>query len=126
MDIDDFDEIFLLDAYKSGQEHQDRQRMHTGQSGQDYIQELLDIAHPERILHVLRMQLDTFYALRDWLVENTDLKGVNITYNQRIRGQGKQVSIEEKLVIFIFIISKGASNRDTGERFSRSNNTISL
>jgi stringent starvation protein B len=71
------------------------------------------------------MQLDTFYALRDWLVMNTDLKGDNIIYNRRIRGQGRQVSIEEKLVIFIYIISNGASNRNTSERFSQSNNTIS-
>jgi hypothetical protein len=78
MDIDDFDETLILLAY---QRLQERQRIHTGQSGQDYIKELLDSAHPERILHVLRMQLDTFYALRDWLVMNTDLKGDSIIYN---------------------------------------------
>ena len=71
------------------------------------------------------MQLDTFYALRDWLLANTDLKGNNVTYNQRIRGGEKEVSIEEKLMIFIYIISRAASNRDTCERFSRSGRTIS-
>ena len=34
--------------------------------------------------------------------------------------------IKEKLVIFIFIVSKRALNCDTGEQFSQSNNTISL
>jgi hypothetical protein len=126
MDFDDFDdEIFFLLAYRRRRDYQERQRVHTGQSGHDYIQELLDSAHPERISHVLRMQLDTFYALRDWLVANTALKGDSIVHNRRIRGRGRQVSIEEKLVIFLHIISRGASNRDAGERFSRSNNTIS-
>jgi hypothetical protein len=125
MDIDDFDDIFILLACRRRQERQERQRVYTGQSGQDYIEELLDSAHPERISHVLRMQLDTFYALQDWLVINTTLKGNSIVHNRRIRGQGRQVSIEEKLVIFIYIISKGASNRDASERFSRSSHTIS-
>jgi hypothetical protein len=71
------------------------------------------------------MQLDTFYALRDWLLANTDLKGNNVTYNQRIRGGEKEVSIEEKLMIFIYIISRAASNRDTCKRFLRSRRTIS-
>jgi hypothetical protein len=123
MDIDDFDdEIFFLLAYRELQQHQP---VYTGQSGHDYIQELLDSAHPERVHHILRMKLDTFYALRDWLATNTDLKGYNITQNQRIRGSGRQTSIEEKLAIFIYIVSRGASNRDTSERFSKGNNTIS-
>jgi hypothetical protein len=70
------------------------------------------------------MQLDTFYALRDWLVANTDLAGTSIIHNQRIRGGGSEVSLEEKLVIFIYIISRGASNRDASERFSRGRYSI--
>jgi hypothetical protein len=121
MDIDDFDELLLLLAYERGQQGQ---RTYTGQSGHDYIKELLESAHPERVHHVLRMQLDTFYTLRDWLVINTDLKGYNITQNQRIRGSGRQTSVEEKLAIFIYIVSRGASIRDTSERFSKGKNTI--
>ena len=100
-------------------------RMRTGQSGQEYVQELLGSAYLTRVLSVLQMQLDTFYALRDWLLANTDLKGNNVTYNQRIRGGEKEVSIEEKLMIFIYIISRAASNRDTCKRFLRSRRTIS-
>ena len=70
------------------------------------------------------MQLATFYTLCDWLVVNADLKGNYIALNQLIRGQGKQVSIEEKVIIFIYITSKAASIRDTAERFSRAKNTI--
>ena len=121
MDIDDYDEFFIRLAYKRRQQHQ---RIYTGQSGQDYVQELLNSAHPERVYNALRMQLDTFYALRDWLVINTDIRGNNITQNRRIRGLGRQVSIEEKLMIFIYIISKGASHRDASERFSRGRYTI--
>jgi hypothetical protein len=109
MDIDDFDELLLLLDYERRQQGQ---RTYTGQSGHDYIKELLESAHPERVHHVLRMQLDTFYTLRDWLVINTDLKGYNITQNQRIRGSGRQMSVEEKLEIFIYI-ARGASIRDT-------------
>jgi hypothetical protein len=63
MDLDTSDNILLLLAYRRHQEQQERRRMRTGQSGQEYIKELLDSAHPERVYHVLRMQLATFYAL---------------------------------------------------------------
>jgi hypothetical protein len=72
------------------------------------------------------MRLATFYSLRDWLLEYTNLRGDNITQNRRIRELGKQVLIEQKLIIFIYIISRVASYRDTTERFSRSSNTISI
>jgi hypothetical protein len=122
MDLDQIDDILLLLAAR---EQQQKRRVQTGQPGQEYIRELLDSGHPARIFHVLRMQLATFYTLRDWLAINTDLKGSNVTSNQRVRGWGKEVSIEEKLIIFIHITSKGASIRDTAERFSRSKDTIS-
>jgi hypothetical protein len=97
----------------------------TGQSGHEYVRELLQSAHPERVFQVLRMRLSTFYSLRDWLLQNTDIRGDSIIEEDpRIRGQGTQLSIEEKLVIFLYIISQGASNRDTSERFSRGKRTI--
>jgi hypothetical protein len=122
MDLDQVDDIIFL--LLASREQQQKRRVQTGQPGHEYIKELLDSGHPERILHVLRMQLATFYTLCDWLAMNTDLKGSNITSNQRLRGYGNQVSIEEKLMIFIHITSKGASIRDTAERFSRAKNTI--
>ena len=107
MDLDDLDNILLLGAYRR---LQGVQRMRTGQSGHEYIKELLDSAHPERIHYILRIQLAIFYTLRDWLYTNIDLKGDNIIHNQRIRGYGRQVSIKEKLAIFIYILSYGALN----------------
>ena len=123
MDIDDIEELLLL--LLVSRSLQGGQRIRTGQSGYEYMKELLESAHPERVFQVLRIRLATFYRLRDWLLENTDLRGDNIVRNQRIQGLGRQVSIEEKLIIFLYIISRVASNRDTSERFSRSGNTIS-
>ncbi|KAK9318936.1 hypothetical protein V1517DRAFT_334175 [Lipomyces orientalis] len=116
MDLYDFDDLLVLLAYRSRQQPQ---HVRTGQS------KLLDSAHPERVHYVLRMQLGTFYALRDWLLANAELKGDDIIRNQRIRGYGRQISVEEKLGIFIYIVSRGASNRDTAERFSRGIKAIS-
>ena len=86
MDLDQIDDILLLLAAR---EQQQKRRVQTGQTGQEYIQELLDSGHPVRVFHVLRMQLATFYTLCDWLAINTDLKGSPITSNQPIRGHGK-------------------------------------
>jgi hypothetical protein len=81
--------------------------------GGEYVDELLNSDHPNRIHAVLRMQLDTFYALRDWMLINTRLK------------TSKNVTVEEKLMIFLHITTRPASNRDTQERFSQSSDTIS-
>ena len=126
MDFDDIDDaLFLLLANQLVQEPQEPLRIRTGQPGHEYIAQLLDSGHPRRIHEVFRMQEATFYTLRDWLLANTKLKGDNIIYNQPIKGPGRRVSVEEKLGIFIYITSRGASNRDTSERFARSPNTIS-
>jgi hypothetical protein len=116
--VDDIIFSLLLD---SSDDEQPKRCVQTGQSGDEYIKELLDSSHPERILNVLRMQLATFYTLCDWLV----IKGGRITSSQRGRGLGKEGSIEEKLIVFLHIASKHASVRDTLERLPRSKRTIS-
>jgi hypothetical protein len=80
----------------------------------EVVKDLLDCGNPTRIHSQLRMQLDTFLHLRDWLLINTELKS------------SRDTSIEEKLVIFIYIASTGASNRAAQERFNRSAGAISL
>jgi hypothetical protein len=90
---------------------------HRQWTGQEITSSLLNCGSPTRIHNALRMQLDTFYLLRDWLLLNTNLQ--NSIYGSR------SVSIEEKIMIFIFIASTGASNRATQERFNRSPSTIS-
>ena len=83
-------------------------------NGQDIVDDLLTCGNSIRIHNQLRMQLHTFNQLRDWLVNNTKLTS------------SRYISIEEKLLIFIYITSSGASNRSAQERFNRSPDTISL
>jgi hypothetical protein len=125
MDLDQVDDVIFLLLLDSSDEEQPKRCVQTGQSGDEYIKELLDSSHPERILNVLRMQLATFDTLCDWLAINTDIKGSRITSSQRGRGLGKEGSIEEKLIVFLHIASKHASVRDTLERLPRSKRTIS-
>jgi hypothetical protein len=106
--------VVLATIQKEAEAVQDRkQRWMNAMPGSEYADELLNSDHSNRIQAVLRMQLDTFYALRDWLLINTSLK------------TSKHVTIEEKLMIFFHITTRPASNRDTQERFSRSSDTIS-
>jgi hypothetical protein len=88
-------------------------RFSNTQQGQQYVEELLNSNHPGRVRAVLRMSKETFYSLRDWLLVHTYLKS------------SKHISIEQKLLIFLHITSRPASNRDTMERFSHSNSTVS-
>jgi hypothetical protein len=82
MDFDiDFDDLFdnavlcvALETMQdeTGQGNLDRKKLWTtALLGSEYVNELLDSKHPDRIQQVLRMQLNTFYALRDWLLANT-------------------------------------------------------
>jgi hypothetical protein len=82
-------------------------------TGQEVVDNLLNCGSSIRIHNQLRMQLDTFDQLRNWLVNNTNLTG------------SRYLSIEEKLLIFIYITSTSALNRQTQERFNRRPNTIS-
>lgn len=102
----------VLLAYKE----ENQPHYYKGLSGRDYVRELLNCGNQKRCYEVLRMSLATFQALVLWLSTNTEL-----------RGSRKQagIQIEEKLMIFLHIISRGASNRDTAERFSCSNYAIS-
>ena len=55
MDLDQVDVIFSLLLDSSNDELQLKRRVRTGQPGDEYLKELLDSGHPERILNVLRM-----------------------------------------------------------------------
>lgn len=79
----------------------------------EVVDDLLNCGNSTRIHNQLRMKLETFFQLRDWLVANTEL--------QSSRG----TSVEVKLVIFIYISSNGASNRAAQERFNRGARSIS-
>jgi DDE superfamily endonuclease len=81
---------------------------------QGYITELLNCGHEKRIYQVLRMKLHTFYILRDWCLNNTNLQS----------SKTQDVSIEDKLVIFLWIVSYGISTRAAQEVFGRALGTI--
>ena len=100
--------LLLVEDQQQGPRSNNRSR-----SGQTFVNNLLNCGNPNRIRTVLRMRLDTFLALRDWLVENTALQS------------SRYVTVEEKLFIFIWIAKGKVSNRDTSEQFDRSGWTIS-
>jgi hypothetical protein len=60
------------------------------------------------------MKLNTFYTLRNWCLNNTNLQG----------SKTQDVSIEDKLVIFLWTVSYGISNRAAQEVFGRAAGTI--
>jgi hypothetical protein len=81
-------------------------------SGAAYVQELRS-GHQGRAYEVLRMPLNIFEDLCDWLRQNTALE------------DGSQFTVEEEVTIFLYIVGRGASNRDAQERFQHSGETIS-
>jgi hypothetical protein len=83
--------------------------------GRIYVSELLHTANPRRCWEVLRMRAETFFTLRDWLLAHTLLRS-----SRKKEG----VSIEEKMVIFLYIVTRGASTRECSERFSHGASTI--
>jgi hypothetical protein len=109
------EEIIPFVIVTVAQASQNAQRIRPFSSNNLYVNELLTTAHPQRCWDVLRMTIKTFFVLRDWLLANTSLKS-----SRKKSG----VSIEEKIVIFLYIVAHGASVRDTSERFCYSKQTI--
>jgi hypothetical protein len=82
-------------------------------SGEGWIQELLaDSGHPKRIRYELGVTKEVFLLLI------SELRTMGHT-------RTRYVSLEEQLGIFLYISVTGLSVRHTGERFQRSNATIS-
>jgi hypothetical protein len=54
---------------------------HRQWTGQEITSSLLNCGSPTRIHNALRMQLDTFYLLRDWLLLNTNRVAIHSTVN---------------------------------------------
>jgi hypothetical protein len=82
-------------------------------AGQQYLEQLLNSGHFDRIKGAIRMSRDTFIALRNWLTSNTLLKA------------SKHVSVDLKVAIFLYLTTRPASQRDTMERFSIANRVVS-
>jgi hypothetical protein len=89
-----------------------REPYHTSAlSGADWVMELLS-GHPERIRCELGVHLHVFDAL---VSELREMGCDNSRY----------VSLEEQLAIFLYCCVTGLTTRHVGERFQRSNDTIS-
>lgn len=82
-------------------------------SGAEYIYDVMYCGNPRRIQEILRMKLEVFQSLCIELENNTSLSA------------SRFVNIEEKVAIFLWIVARSASNRDTQERFQHSGETIS-
>lgn len=80
-------------------------------SGRAWVRELLN-GHPDRILNELSVWKHVFRALLDEL----RFEGLDNT---------KHVTLEEQLAIFLYASTTGLRIRHVGERFQRSNETIS-
>ena len=90
-----------------------RQDYHTSiLSGYGWVLELLS-GHPEQIRCELGVHLHVFEALID------ELRKMGYT-------DSRNVTLEEQLSIFLYASVTGLSVRHLGERFQRSNETISL
>jgi hypothetical protein len=80
-------------------------------TGEGWVMELL-AGHPERIRCELGMHHDVFVELI------SELRRMGYT-------NSKYVSLEEQLAIFLYACVTGLTIRHLGERFQRSNETIS-
>jgi len=90
----------------------EREPYHTSiLTGQGWVMELLE-GHPERIRCELGVRRHVFVAL----IEELQSLGYN---------RSKYVSLEEQLAIFLYTSVTGLTIRHVGERFQRSNETIS-
>ena len=79
--------------------------------GEEWVMELIT-GHPERIRCELGVHVEVFQAL---IIELRTLGYTNSRY----------VSLEEQLAIFLYSCVTGLTIRHVGERFQRSNDTIS-
>ena len=119
---DSYDEsilqVILLIITSTAEHHHDNYYMRESRnssvlSGEEWTQHLLQQGHSARLQDVLRMPLDTFEGLCAWLQEHGGLR------------DSRWVSAKQKLVIFLWIVAQGVSQRTAGEIFQHSTGTIS-
>lgn len=82
-------------------------------SGMSWVNELIH-GHPDRIFCKLGMRLHVFTAFC-----------ANLTLLAHVVTSKKGVTVEEQAAIFLYTCVTGLSIRHVGERFQRSNETIS-
>jgi hypothetical protein len=80
--------------------------------GERHTHELIN-GHPLRLYEATRFHQAPFARLHDWLLANTSLEST------------RYMSSQQKLVIFLVAVAKGAAVRTLCEDFQHSKNTIS-
>ncbi|CAL2230034.1 unnamed protein product [Prunus armeniaca] len=104
--------IICMHIYEYWQSYVDRTPCHNSVlSGHEYVQELLN-GHPDRIYDSFRMDKHVFQRLC------YTLESLNLLQNDR------NVSTQEAVAIFLFIVSHSIRMRVAAERFQRSKDTI--
>jgi hypothetical protein len=106
--------LILLCAAQDASESARKQYFSDPNIGKKYVNDLLNCNHESRIYRVLRMKLETFYALQDWLKQKAG-----------VIDSRKGVTVEEKLVMFLFTVNNRASTRQVQEHFGRGAPTVS-
>ncbi|XP_020270930.1 uncharacterized protein LOC109846115 [Asparagus officinalis] len=86
--------------------------MTSHQRGEDWMREILN-GHPIRCVNAFRMESRVFLLLCEELQSKYGLT------------PSRNMTVVEKVGIFVYTIALGLSNRDVGERFQRSGETIS-
>jgi len=84
----------------------------SSRTGNRYTEEIL-WAHPRRVIDLIRMPITTLLDLRDWVVDRALLESTRV------------ISIEEQLIMLLWIIGRGATTREAAEQFQHSTQTIS-
>ena len=77
-----------------------------------YTEEILQ-AHPRRVIALICMPITTLLDLRDWVVDRALLESTRV------------ISIEEPLIMFLWIIGHRATTREAAGQFQHSTQTIS-
>ena len=71
----------------------------SSRTGNRYTEEILR-AHSRRVIDLIRMPITTLLDLRDWVVDRSLLESTRV------------ISIEEQLIMFLWIIGRGATTRE--------------
>ena len=104
--------VSIVSESTAHQPRRDPEPYHTSiLSGEGWVLELLT-GHPDRIKNELGMSADLFNKL------------ITILRNHH-HTNARYVSLEEQLAIFLYTCVTGLPVRHVGERFQRSNDTIS-
>ena len=105
--------VVLIVVYRYNSSLYNRRQVRTSiLTGAAYTQEVM-IGHPRRFQEVMRMPRYTFGRLVRFLEERTDLQS------------SRNISIEEKLAMFMHAVGHGQGNQSVQERYQHSGETVS-